>query len=474
MKLKNNLKKYYFSEKIYIWEWILASLILLLVMVSYCYVDTRSLTIWSTNVWDVIFDGKPLEFWSYTAQNLHGVPHKIMANDLISILPLSFWNFPIWIAQRFFHYEINQNWILMNWSKLGLVAFLIATSYMGYKICLKLTNDKHRSIWAAYLTFSCSLCINGVAFAGQNDIFFIFFSVIGIYFLIDEKKWRFIIFSAISIAIKPFFIFVFFPLVLLVEKNILKIIANSLGAVSLYAINKVVFSIFPFYTESLSSGPSQRVLVNMFKIALPSSKIPFSMFLLGWLIICYLAYVTIPKDKQENNAFVIYVPTAIYLLQCCLSDIEHYRMLMVMPFLAIILMMNFNKFRLNAFMYAVFQFCACATNAIHSRYFLAPKYIKGTMFNFLFGTPDKKLQYKNIPSFLFKSNESIVTFIKYPVAAALLFSALLLVVINYPRYKRHSDLEQTGLFAKYDHGLLVLNTIVILPFVMLSFILFLK
>lgn len=473
MNIKNKLKNYYHSDKIYLWEWVLAASLLLLVVVSFCYVDTRSLTIWSTNVWDVIVDGKPLEFWSFTAQNIHNVPHKIMANDLISVLPLSLWNFPIWIAQRFFHYEINQNWILMNWSKLGIVLCLVATAYLGYKICDLIINDKRRAVWAAFLTLSSSLCINGVAFAGQNDIFFIFFSLLGIYYLIKRKTIHFIVFSAISIAIKPFFIFVLVPLVLLIEKNIIKAGVKCIGGLSLYVLNKLIFSVFPYYIESVSSGPSQRVILNMFKMSFSGSKVPFSMFLIGWLILCYLAYVTCTKDEKERNSFIIYLPTAIYLLQCCVTDLEHYRMMIVMPFLAIIIMMNFSKFRLNLALYAVFQACAGVINSIHSKYFFAPKYMKNTLIDFLFGNGEK-LKYRDLPSFLFRNDNSSVDFLKYPFGAAFLVSALILIFINYPRNKKQSDLEKKGVFAVYDHGLLLLNTLVTVPFIMLSFLLFLK
>lgn len=471
--MKERLSKYYHSERVYFFEWVLAALTIAVVMFSYIYVDTRSLTIWSTNVWDVLFDGKPLEFWSYTSKNVHHVPHGIMANDLISVLPLSVWNLPIWIVQRFFGYDINKNWILMSWSKLGFVVALIATAYVGYKLCLLITEDKNKSRWAAILIFGSAMCVNGVAFAGQNDIFFIFFGVLSVYLFIKGRLGWFIAVSAISVAIKPFFIFVFVPMVMLREKNIIKIGIQSIGAVSLLVANRIIFSSFPGYTEAISSGPSQRVLVNMFKVGFLKPKVPYSLFLIAWILICYVVYTMCVRNEKELNSFAIYIPAAVYTLQCSISDVEHYRMLMCVPFLVIVVLMNTERLRLNLALYTIFQIASTALNAIHSRYFFAPKYIKNTLLSYFIGN-QSSLKYRDLPSYLFAKEDSAFNYLKYIVAAVFMISAIILLFINYPRNTHRSDMEKTGVFAKYDHGLLVLNLIIMLPLVLFSVMLYLK
>ncbi len=463
------LRKYH-SSKVYLSEWILAAIIFLVVLFSFVFVDTRSLTIWSTNLWDVIWEGRPFDFYLYTSQNIHGAPHELMGSDIISILPLSIWNIPIWIAQRFFGKEISGNYILLSWSKLGLILCLATMSYVAYRIAKKLTDNKDCSVWTAILTFSNASCVAGVGFAGQNDIFFVFLSLLSVNALINKKTAWFIIYAALSISIKPFFLFAYIPLVLFTDKNIFRIFAKIVGAASLYVGNRIIFSAMPMYKESLDSGPTTSVIKHLFSPGIDVSKGSASLYIIGFLIICFIAYVVKAKDDEERSKFLIYIPTAVYFIQCCLSYTEYYRSLVIMPFAAILFAMNFKKFRLNLALLATYQFSFLAMLTVNSKYFLAPRFIKHSLFETLFnGGVSPELAYSNLPSYMLKYEDSAMTYLKLAFAAVYVVTAILILVLNYPRFNKKIDLIESGVFAKYDHGLLILNILIIVPFILLSF-----
>ena len=117
MNTTKRLSKYYHSEKIYLWEWILVAAVGLLVFSSAAYVDLKSLTVWSTNVWDVICDSNIFHLYEYSAENIYGLNHEYMGSELMSVLPWSVWNLPIWIAQRFFGVTIVESSLSLAWSK---------------------------------------------------------------------------------------------------------------------------------------------------------------------------------------------------------------------------------------------------------------------------------------------------------------------------------------------------------------------
>ncbi len=54
-------------------------------------------------------------------------------------------------------------------------------------------------------------------------------------------------------------------------------------------------------------------------------------------------------------------------------------------------------------------------------------------------------------------------------AAVVTVAIFSLLVINYPRFKHEFDLEKKGVFKKFDHGLLLLNLIVYVPFLMMMY-----
>lgn len=80
----SNLKTAYRSEKIWKLEWFGVGAILVFMLCTFTYVDLKSLTIWSTNVWDVLFHGRFQDFYAYSALNLHDVPHQFMGGDMIA------------------------------------------------------------------------------------------------------------------------------------------------------------------------------------------------------------------------------------------------------------------------------------------------------------------------------------------------------------------------------------------------------
>ena len=73
MKTKDKLLKIYRADKIYLAEWILAIVTGMFVFITSSTWDLQSLTIWSTNVLDVIYEGKFRDLYEYTANNIYGV-----------------------------------------------------------------------------------------------------------------------------------------------------------------------------------------------------------------------------------------------------------------------------------------------------------------------------------------------------------------------------------------------------------------
>lgn len=347
MNMKNKLYDYYHAEKIYLWEWILAAAVGLLVFCSVAYVDLKSLTIWSTNVWDVTVDSNIFHLYEYSAKNIYGVRHQYMGSELMSVLPWSVWNLPIWIAQRFFGVTIVDSPLSLAWSKLFLVALSVLMLYYTYKICMLITNDRTKSLWCVFFTSSSFLLYLGVFYAGQNDIIMITASVIAVYCLLCGKNKAFLIWSAVAIAIKPFFLIAFFSVILLKEKNFIKIFLKSLAAVSGLLVQKIAFMKAPMYSESMSQGPSGGMIAEMFPANLKTSFGRISFFAIALVIICFYAYTRRFSTDENDLAgkrlylkYVIYTIVLVYASYLMLSPFSYYRIILLVPFLYIMICAN--------------------------------------------------------------------------------------------------------------------------------------
>lgn len=347
MNTTKRLSNYYHSEKIYLWEWILAAAVGLLVFFSVAYVDLKSLTVWSTNVWDVICDSNIFHLYEYSAENIYGIRHQYMGSELMSVLPWSVWNLPIWIAQRFFSVTIVESSISLAWSKLFLVALSILMLYYTYKICMTIIKDKVRSLWCVFFTASSFFLYVGVCYAGQNDIIMITASVIAVYFLLKNKNKSFLIWSAVAVAIKPFFLIAFVAIILLKQKNFIKIFIELLVSVSGLAIQKLMFMKAPMYAESMANGPSENMLAEMFPANIKTSFGSISFFAIALVLICFYAYTrNFNNEKTEEEGrilyckYVIYIIVMVYLSYLMFSPFSYYRVILLVPFLYIMICCN--------------------------------------------------------------------------------------------------------------------------------------
>ncbi len=450
------------------WEWALASLIPLAAIVSCVYNDTVSLTVWSTNLWDVIADGNLFGFYEYTARNIYDLPNRYMGCDIFAILPLSVWNFPIWLIQRFGGAAIAKSAPMLVWSKLGLEAAYLLCAGTAYKIALLMTSDKDRSLWAAFLTaFSCASSV-GVGIAGQTDVFVVLYGALSVYALMKGQEGRALLFAAISVAVKPFFVFAFLPIVLLSEKNIFKAALRWLISFSLAVIFRLIGLLFPMYAESMSSGPSARVLVNLFKLGIDSLYGKASLFLLCLLFFCLIAYTTKPRSEDERRRFIVYLAAGVFMTMSVFSRTDFYRFILAFPYAAVLVVSNAPKLRFNMFLLFVYQVFVELGFALGSFNALSAYYVRGSLLG-MAAKPDKlvtdaeKASLKAL-AMAVDEDHKIQTFLLGVAAALAVAAVAVLLTVNHPRFKYKFDIEKDGAFKGYDHALLLLNAAAFLPF----------
>ena len=279
--LKSLFKQLQIEYKI---SYIFSVILFIFATLTCYYMDLQSLTIWTINVWETIYEtGNPLNYYAYSAQNLFGLSHAMVGSDILIYLPWTIWNLPLWILQRFFGLMVLEHPLMLLYSKLFLILVLIFSCVVFKKIANLLTNDTANMAKNLALYCSSFFILTGIAYIGQNDIPVILFMLLAIFNLLKGNMRKFVLWSALSIALKPFFIFSYIALILLKEKKVVRIGLYGLAGMSIYFIQKLPFLSAPMYKESLSYGPTNNVLGLLLKSTIDISPVGISIFVLSLL-----------------------------------------------------------------------------------------------------------------------------------------------------------------------------------------------
>ena len=468
----------YRSDRVLLGEWILAIVTGLFVFVTTATWDLQSLTIWSTNVWDSIADGNPRGFYAYTANNVYNVHHAHMGSEIMSVLPWSVWNLPIWIIQRFFDKPIMSSALMLAYSKLFLVLCTVVTLIFTKKITYRLTGDKNKSIWAMFLTASSTYIYLSVCYSGQNDIFMITASVIAIHFLLNNRHKSFLAWSALAIAIKPFYLLPFLTALLISEKRFLYIILKAAVGVSGLAVQKLVFSGAPGYAESMNTGPAKQMMEDMFPKNISTNFGPVSFFAVALVLIYFYCYTRDFKNDdyaQEQNLagkYVVYMITVTYTCYLMFSPFSFYRLAVLTPFLYIVLVQNSQMRLYNALLDTAMSLALMLRMVLRGSKMLRVDFINRAVVQRFFGYNvqyNEKSRFADADIFLTDKFKLLETM--QPLFAGIaVAAAVLLLAFNHPEKK--VSLPVSG--DKHVRVLVWARMLIIVPFVALSLYLFAK
>jgi len=437
--VKKDIGIAYRSDKILKPEWIVLIAISVIALLTYTYIDLKSLTGWSVNFLDMIYEGRPLDMYEYTAQNVYGLPHQFMGGEIMNILFLSVWNIPIWIAQRFYGYIAAQTPLSLLWSKLFYVICLILTCYFIYKMVIHMTGNRQKGIWGAFLVASSVFVFTGVYAVGQTDIILLLFATISVYCLLRDKQYLFLLFAAVSIAIKPFFAIPFIALVLITEKRFLYILVKLIAGSSIYLIQKLIYRGAPLYAESIGQGPGNGLIDSIFLNSFSANFGTAALFIVLLIVFYVIGYVKDTTDRRVKQSYVIYMWFATMMLYSLLIPDSFYRVVLVVPPMVVLFVNNKEYFKLNIILEVIF--CAAVTYAT-----IFIKYWD-------YASPHS-MDLGILPDMLCSAN------LGYPVAVgiadaipynmvlvtsmvpSIIFAmGILLIIINYPKFKMKNSID---------------------------------
>lgn len=290
-----------------------------LISVLFCFFSFNHSDILHTGGCSITYlNGHILDFYDINQKAL-GTANYLASTYII----FAVWNLPIRMLNLVIEPTFNVGNIIF-WYKLLPTIFLAGAAYYFYKIGILIKLNRNDSILMTAFWLSSPILLFSQFIFGQYDIFTVFFTLIGLYFYLQRKMNGFIFFFAIALTFKYFPIFIFIPLLLLVEKRLWKIIL-----IGIVVLIPIVLELLPYlHSAAFREG------IFGFQAAQGIARHAGIVFDILWLVICGFAFWKKIENGEEFLQWTLYLPMAVTSLMFSFIAWNPQWLLFATPFLA--------------------------------------------------------------------------------------------------------------------------------------------
>ena len=329
-----------------IFEYAFWAILFIIPFISFMYNDTKAFIHYEVNFWGSIFEGGGIRyFYEYSYRMYcHYIENSIGGAyaadyEFPLYIVLGIWGFPLYFVCRIFGIEETSNIGTLIYGKMIFVPAMIFAAVLIYKICVNIGIDKIRSKWASFLFLTSALVMVEVGIAGQLDIIGIVFILFGLYFYQKQNRLLFIIFFMIAVSFKALPLFIFVPLLLLVEKNVFKIAYQTVITVGTSFFVKYLFPQGTIATSYRGDFADESVTALIgAKLPLYNNAVPLIIISIG--VLCAFCYLKNMKNNDELNRYSVFIPALSAFFLFISFDSTPYWYVLMAPFTAILLVYN--------------------------------------------------------------------------------------------------------------------------------------
>ncbi len=369
-------------------EWLLAFLLMVIPFMSFCYSDTAFFIMYELRFAQAILNGNLKEAYEPIV--------KVMASSGAEVSNLSYYDLPlnlvfgIWGIPLYLYCSRNGTleitfpqsfWQMLYGKSILLIAFIIS-AVLVYKICTALDVDRNRSRWGAYIYFSSAMAVTAVGIIGQCDVFAICLTLLGVLAYIRNQDKKFLLWFVIAAQFKQFAVFVFMPLMLLRDKNLLRATGRMLVIVAVGTFCNVLIrraSPYAFTQRTWFTLGKTTTLFNLDKtLSFFNGNVSLFIFALGLLCVyCWFHEYKDKTDKSEVNTQIVFVTLLSMVLMFTSFPSFPYWFMHMTPYLAIAAVYHFrNTERILLFEavgmaaviflnYIIYDWCYTPNNAVN-------------------------------------------------------------------------------------------------------------
>ena len=315
------------------------------------YADITVTGQYGLTFWDSLFDGKLLSFYENALSN--GVAPEGAVYDIGTYIIFGIWQLPVWILNKILGVSALSVGALL-WLKLLPALFLILTTYETAELASKIGINDTFKAQTGILFLTSLLTYLPVMAVAQYDVIPLYFMVKAINAYMERDDKKFYLNFAISMTVKPLTILALFALIILREKNVIRIIIDLVKGSILMILCKVIYSTNEAYKLSCS-GFLQKNMPSLFDSSVDMGRLgSASLFIVGLMLVYLIAYFDnsfvdgTHKDGDgegvlyENKAALLYV-FAVWAVFVAFASATCYWTIYMAPFAIVVCFMCGNN-----------------------------------------------------------------------------------------------------------------------------------
>ena len=338
-KLKNVGSIIERTNKPIFFDWIVVSVMIIFCYFSFNHADILCTASHGRDLVQCVFQGEFMNFYDYTKST---AVYSITVYILFAI-----WSLPVMLVYKIMGMEL---WALLDflaipypvllWYKLLPTLFYFGIAFLLYKIILEIKKDKNIAKWVAFLFVSSPISIFSQYIFGQYDSLGLFLAVWAFYMYIKKRYYFFSVLCSVAITFKLFAIFLFVPLILLVEKRIINIIKHGSIAISGYVITTLMFLSSQGYKDAMNF--SGNVAPRLFEVGIVTAMGTISVFTVSIMLICVWAYSKHVKEINEFYCYAIYISFVVFGSLFAFIFWHPQWVMFLIPFMSLAFVLNHN------------------------------------------------------------------------------------------------------------------------------------
>lgn len=341
--MNNKILKFFHKNR----KYIMVFFLLFISSMSFWYMDTQSNTRHSMNIWKALFEGRFFEFYSYNiASAVNGETVHKAVYEVFLYTVLAIWNLPLYIIEKIIGGNILDFFPAKVYAKLFLIVLVFAAGKLTEQIAVQCGLEKEKAEECFFLFVGSAAVFSSSAVIGQIDIIGLVFILSALLAYMKNEKLKFYILFIMAYQCKFFAMVVFIPLILLKEKNPIKILIKVGLPVVIANIINIPFKIADPAGMEYKSEIVGVEIDNMLAVKqeFMGTELPYILLLFGG--VCMLAYLIKEKNDYEKNLQYIYY-AFIGLAAAFFVFSSPYRTIYIIPFMVILLVKEERNYNIR-------------------------------------------------------------------------------------------------------------------------------
>lgn len=272
-------------------------------------------------------NGHILDFYDYNAQFMEVNNYLPSTYILFAI-----WNLPIRLLGIVTEPAKTVGMGVLFWYKLLPTLFYFASGLVFHKILQQFNATEIQAKIGTFIFLSTPIGFFSQFIFGQYDSFTLFFVLLGLYYWIKDKSFKFILFFGLAITFKYTALLIFIPLLLLREKRYVRIIIDCLLALLPFALEVLIY----IPSEAFRNGVFGFGAVNYITgIQFTATYFQIAPFIVLWLLLCGVAFFQNCNKRIEEYKWAIYLSSLVCFLTFGLCQWHPQWLLFMVPFLVL-------------------------------------------------------------------------------------------------------------------------------------------